>query len=100
MQWEIKIKSIPGGFTYDPLNLDGVEVGDEVFWRNDDNQAHWPGVVNYPYYFMPNQIAPGSTSNAWVPDASVVDQTISYVDNPGTGGGPGTGPTATIAVSG
>lgn len=98
MQWQIKIvPASGGGITYEPLNLTGVEVGDEVFWRNNDSKPHWPGVVNYPTYFMPNQIAPGSSSSAWVPDAGTIGQTISYVDNPGTGSG--SGPTGTVTVS-
>lgn len=57
------------GFDPDPIE---VAPGDQIFWANNDNAAHWPGLLRddgsiYDTYFMPNQIAPKSTSPAFSP---------------------------------
>jgi plastocyanin len=48
--------------SFDPSTLN-VEVGDQIFWTNNDSQPHWPGLKNPAdgsidtTFFMPNQIA-------------------------------------------
>lgn len=71
-QWLIKIsKSTPATFTPNPLN---AVVGDEIVWSNGDSQPHWPGLVQNgtvnTTFFMPNQIAPNSTSTTFIPNAA------------------------------
>jgi plastocyanin len=71
-QWPIAIKkSTPATFDPNPLN---AVVGDEIFWTNNDGQPHWPGLVQgntiNKTFFMPNQIAPNSTSTTFIPNAA------------------------------
>lgn len=83
-QWTITINRVPGRkppvtFTPNPLPtpvVDGVKQtvlpGDEIIWSNNDNQAHWPGLQKSDgtidqKFFMPNQIAPHSTSDTYRP---------------------------------
>ena len=72
-QWLIKIgKSAPATFSPNPLN---AAVGDEIVWSNNDSQPHWPGLVQSngqinTTFFMPNQIAPNSTSTTFIPSAA------------------------------
>ncbi|MBZ5524348.1 MAG: hypothetical protein LAP21_19090 [Acidobacteriia bacterium] len=71
-QWLIKIsKSTPATFNPNPLN---AVVGDEIVWSNNDGQPHWPGLVQggtiNKTFFMPNQIAPNSTSTTFIPNAA------------------------------
>lgn len=77
--WTININPNPGkspGVVFDPETLGSlqqqVEPGDQIVWANNDGQAHWPGLQNAngtitENYFMPNQIAPQSTSAAFTP---------------------------------
>ncbi len=62
-QMQININSgDPGGpakFDPSPLN---VQVGDQIFWTNNDCRPHWPGRKNQDgsidkSFFMPYQIA-------------------------------------------
>jgi plastocyanin len=80
--WNVTIRKTPQGYEYDPQQLEDVEVGDQVVWANDDDVAHWPGLVTstgiVDTYFMANQIAPHSTSGAFVPG---VAGTSTYVDS-------------------
>ena len=69
--WTICIwpKNPPSPATFEP-SMSQVAVGDQIFWTNNDNVAHWPGLLNRDgsinkTYFMPNQIAPLSTSDAF-----------------------------------
>jgi plastocyanin len=70
--WAINIKP-PGPLgpaRYDPATLD-IAVGDQVHWANNDTNPHWPallfnGRLN-KVFFMPNQIAPNSSSTNWTP---------------------------------
>ena len=89
--WQINIYPNPGGpagqtIRFDPNPLpdpkssNTVSVGDQIFWTNNDNVPHWPGIVNYPTVFMPRAIGPGETSPAFVPDASFSGQTVAYTD--------------------
>lgn len=55
---------------FDPNPLSQVAPGDQIFWTNNDGDAHWPGLLNSngtinETFFMPNQIAPNSTSDAF-----------------------------------
>jgi len=73
--WTINInpnKSKPPLAHFDPPNLTPVEPGDQIVWANNDGHAHWPGLQNSDgtinkTFFMPNQIAPNSTSAAFSP---------------------------------
>jgi hypothetical protein len=86
------------GYRYVPQPPDpasgptAARPGDQVFWRNDDTQAHWPAANGVQ--FMPNQIAPNSSSQTWVADAQA--QTLTYRDTLDTSG---SAPTGTIVVS-
>jgi plastocyanin len=57
-------------------------AADQIFWTNNDSQAHWPGRRNddgtiNKTFFMPNQIAPnGNTSPVF---SSIVAGTLNYV---------------------
>ena len=95
--WQISIYKTPeGGVMYEPAALDQVKVGDQIVWSNKDDDPHWPGLkkddgsIN-PTYFMPNQIAPYSPSDTFIPG---VAGTVTYVDSLEP-----TGPTGTIAVT-
>ena len=61
-----------GQVTFDPVVLE-AKVGDQIFWTNNDKEAHWPGLPvegtlsDEPKFFMPNQIAPGGTSSVFSP---------------------------------
>lgn len=77
--WTITIKRNPmppGPAIYDPSQVQ-TEIGDQVFWRNDDTVPHFPTPVGQSYVFMPNQIAPHSTSPAFAPSTKGI--TIRYV---------------------
>lgn len=80
--WQININKTATGYTYDPNPLPQVATGDQVIWTNNDDQAHWPGLVSSSgvdqTYFMAFQIAPHSPSTTFVPG---VDGTLVYVDS-------------------
>ncbi len=64
-----------------PNPLTEIAPGDQVFWANNDDNAHWPGLLNpngsiNKTYFMPNQIAPHSTSDAF---SFAADGPVNYV---------------------
>lgn len=47
-----------------------VQVGNQIFWSNQDTVAHWPGLLKDDgsideKFFVRNQIAPGSGSAIW-----------------------------------
>lgn len=54
---------------------------DQIFWTNNDSQAHWPGRLNSDgsinkTFFMPNQIAPnGDVSQNF---AAIKAETFNY----------------------
>ncbi len=65
---------------FDPSPLD-VEVGDQIFWTNNDAQPHWPGLKKPDgsideTFFMENQIAGGDSSATFAPG---VAETLVYV---------------------
>ncbi len=75
--WQISINQRGSGFTYDPPELDAA-VGDQIFWTNNDENEHWPGLPHNPTYFMADPIAPDSSSATFVPG---VKGTVSYIDS-------------------
>jgi plastocyanin len=50
---------------------------DQIFWTNDDTQAHWPGVPGNPTFFMSNQIAPGGDVSPVF--STIVVGTLNYI---------------------
>lgn len=77
-QRRIDINKNPEGSSprvvFDPDPLE-AKTRDQIFWTNNDSEAHWPGLVNEDgtidkTFFMPNQIAPnGDTSAIFAPAA-------------------------------
>ena len=68
--WRINITKnpTPGGpaiFKFDQPPQ--IEVGDQVFWSNDDAVPHWPALADDPTFFMDFQMAPKSTSPSFAP---------------------------------
>jgi plastocyanin len=82
--WSISINSNtspPPEAQFNPDPLLQVEPGDQIFWANNDNAAHWPGLLNSDgsinaTFFMPNKIAAHSTSEPFSPS---VGGTLKYV---------------------
>ena len=66
LQRQIKINRDGGNVTFDPSELN-AKAGDQIFWTNNDDEAHWPGLPDDDSFFMPNQIAPGGTSSIFSP---------------------------------
>jgi plastocyanin len=68
------IKSDPSPLSrvsFDPSLL-SAQVGDQIFWTNNDSQPHWPGLKNEDgsvdnTFFMPYQIAGNDTSPTFSP---------------------------------
>src|SRR5215467_10316255 len=73
-QWLININknttNPPPNATFNPNPLPNVLPNDNIVWANNDSVPHWPGVAGNPAFFMPNQIAPNSSSSAFSPTAS------------------------------
>lgn len=77
-QWVININPNapkPPRAKFNPNPLPKVLVGDNIVWANNDSVPHWPGVAGNPAFFMPNQIAPNSSSSAFAPTA---EENIDY----------------------
>src|SRR5215471_1597440 len=77
--WRINItrnpkKGKPAIFTFEETPQ--VEVGDSIFWSNQDKVAHWPALAGQDDAFMPNQIASRSSSPAFAPGQP---GTITYI---------------------
>lgn len=75
IQLQINIDTNFSGFprvTFSPSPL-AASARDQIFWTNNDGEAHWPGLLNNDgtinaTFFMPNQIAPnGDTSATFSP---------------------------------
>ena len=77
-QWPINInpnKVAPPRISFDPNPLgppnQQVAPKDNIFWTNNDSQPHWPGLsdkdgnILNKTYFMLNQIAANSSSDAF-----------------------------------
>ncbi len=75
LQRQIRIKKDGNTVTFDPSELD-AKTGDQIFWTNNDDEAHWPGMPDDDTFFMPNQIAPGSSSSIFAPGLA---ETLNYV---------------------
>lgn len=61
-------------FTPDPLHASTL---DQIFWTNNDSDAHWPGLLNAnetinTTFFMPSRIGNGETSPSFVPTTPAV----------------------------
>jgi plastocyanin len=91
--WQININKNTGGtpaYRYDPPQLNNVAIGDQIMWTNNDDKPHWPALADNQTYFMPNQIAPHSPSDCFVPG---VNGLLTYVDSLDAAG-----PTGVIVV--
>lgn len=75
IQRQIHINRNGNSVTFDPSELD-AKTGDQIFWTNNDDEAHWPGLPENDAFFMPNQIAPGGTSSIFSPGGP---DTLDYV---------------------
>ena len=77
--WLININTkSPTSATVHPNPLN-ASVGDEIVWANNDGRAHWPALANgtlNPTFFMPNKIAPHSSSSSFRPGDA---ETFNYV---------------------
>jgi hypothetical protein len=84
--WQISINKVKdGGYVYAPVVMNPVAVSDEVIFTNNDDQPHWPGLVditgtaaNPTKYFMTHQIPPHTSSSTWIPG---VNGTVTYADS-------------------
>jgi plastocyanin len=68
--WRINIKKNPkppGPAVFEFDQAPQIEVGDQIFWSNQDSVAHFPTPLDPTFVFMPNQIAANSTSPAFAP---------------------------------
>ena len=77
MQININTGVSPDTVTFDPSRLE-VKVGDQIFWSNNDSKPHWPGLRKTDEsidetFFMPNQIAPDSSSSTFSPGPPATD---------------------------
>ena len=68
IQRQININKSAGAVTFSPNPLQANAL-DQIFWTNNDDKAHWPGLaddtgkVTDPTFFMPNQIAGGGDTS-------------------------------------
>jgi plastocyanin len=67
--------------TFDPNPLQ-ANPSDQIFWANNDTQAHWPGRKNADgtinaTFFMSNQIAPGGDVSPVF--STIVNDTLTYI---------------------
>jgi len=83
--WTINITKGPGGkgAVFNPNPLTQVAPGDQIIWANNDTVPHWPGLIQQDgsidnRFFMPNQIAPNSTSPTFSPGVAA---TLKYADS-------------------
>lgn len=77
--WRINItknpkKGQPAIFSFEETPQ--VQIGDLIFWSNNDKVAHWPGLADDPKAFIPTRIAKNSTSQAFAPGTV---GTITYI---------------------
>jgi plastocyanin len=71
--WLININAQPPGSVQLDPNPQNASVGDEIVWANNDGREHWPGLANGTLnttFFMPNKIAPDSTSSTFRPGST------------------------------
>ena len=77
--WKIAIKrnpKQPGPAIFEFDQQPDIQIGDQIFWSNEDTVPHFPTPVDQKFVFMANQVAAKSTSSAFVPNAN---GTIKYV---------------------
>jgi plastocyanin len=77
--WRINIRKNPqrgGPAIFEFEETPQVNVGDLIFWSNDDTVPHWPCEVGNQSAFMTNQIAAKSTSPSFAPGQ---EGTITYI---------------------
>jgi plastocyanin len=80
-QLRIKITRVAGVVTFSPNPQPSV-ARDQIFWTNNDNTPHWPGLLNgdgtiNTTFFMPNQIAGnGDTSPIFTPSTPITYQYV------------------------
>ncbi len=80
---ERRVRSDPSTLnrvSFEPSSL-SVQVGDQIFWTNNDSEAHWPGLKNADgsindTFFMQYRIAADSSSDTFSPG---VAGTLQYV---------------------
>ena len=67
LERRVGVAPSPPKVSFEPSPLD-VEVGDQIFWTNNDSQPHWPGLLKDgsidETFFMDNQIAGASDMGA------------------------------------
>ena len=73
--WQININKHGHGFVYDPNPLNAAS-DDQIFWSNNDDKPHWPGLPGNKTYFMDSQIEPGNSSDTFIPGGG----SVSYID--------------------
>lgn len=84
--WQIRIEKSanPAGYLYSPAVLTQVAIGDQIVFTNNDDRAHFPGLLAgpagpaNPTYFMAYQIPGGTSSNACIPRLA---GTFTYADS-------------------
>jgi plastocyanin len=80
-QSQINITKESGVVTFNPAALTAT-ARDQIFWTNNDDVAHWPGLLNTDgtintTFFMPNQIAGnGDTSAIFTPSTPFTYQYV------------------------
>ncbi|MGA2127101.1 MAG: hypothetical protein ABSG76_13215 [Xanthobacteraceae bacterium] len=77
--WPVTIKKVANNqVSFEPSPCQAL-IGDLVYWRNQDTEAHWPAAIEdgqpVPSSFVPNQIPPGGVSSFFSPGA---EGTIEY----------------------
>jgi len=68
--WRINITKNPkegGPAIYTFEETPQVQVGDVIFWTNDDEVPHWPALATNKTQFLSNQIAANSSSPVFAP---------------------------------
>ena len=71
--WPVTIKKgASNQVTFEPSPCQAL-IGDLVYWRNQDTEAHWPAAIEdgqpAPSSFVPSQIPPGGVSSFFSPGA-------------------------------
>jgi plastocyanin len=80
-QLQIKITKVAAVVTFSPNPQPAVAM-DQIFWTNNDDTPHWPGLLNgdgtiNTTFFMPNQIAGnGDTSPIFAPSTAITYQYV------------------------
>jgi plastocyanin len=80
LERRVSVDPSPPKVSFEPSPLD-VEVGDQIFWTNNDSQPHWPGLKSADgsidnEFFVPYAIAGDDTSEIFSPG---VAGTLEYV---------------------